>query len=203
MRVRELAVADAWEVIPQQHTDERGSFLEYYRADVLEQAIGHRLSLVQANTSVSVRGSLRGIHFADVPPGQAKYVTCVRGAGLDVVVDLRTGSPTFGMYDAVALDDHERRAVYVAEGLGHAFLALSDDATLVYLCSDGYRPEREHSVHALDPTLAIAWPEDVAPVLSRKDTEAPTLNEAKALGFLPKYDDCVTRYRSMRSKASL
>ncbi len=172
MQVRELTVPDAFEFTPKQHADDRGTFLEYFRADLLEKATGHRLQLVQANCSVSARGSLRGIHYADVPPGQAKYVTCVRGAGLDVVVDVRDGSPTFGAWDAVVLDEHERRAVYVAEGLGHAFLSLTEDATLLYLCSDGYRPTSEHGVDALDPALGISWPTEVTPIRSPKDRAA-------------------------------
>ena len=107
-------------------------------------AVGHRLDLQQANCSVSAAGVLRGIHFADVPPGQAKYVTCVKGAVLDVAIDVRVGSPTFGTWDAVLLDDVDRRAVYLSEGLGHAFLSLEDDSTVLYLCSTGYSPGREH-----------------------------------------------------------
>lgn len=199
MKVRELSVPDAFEFTPQQHRDERGVFLEYFRDHALEEAVGHRLRLVQANCSVSSRGTLRGIHFADVPPGQAKYVTCVRGAGLDVVVDLRVGSPSFGTWDAVTLDEEERRAVYVAEGLGHAFLALSDDATLLYLCSEGYRPAHEHGVSPLDTDLAIDWPADLAPVLSPKDAAAPTLAEAERSGLLPSWDACRAWYAELSS----
>jgi dTDP-4-dehydrorhamnose 3,5-epimerase len=148
---------------------------------------------------VSSRGTLRGVHFADVPPSQAKYVTCVRGSGLDVVVDIRVGSPSFGSWDAVVLDEQDRRAVYVAEGLGHAFLALSDDATLLYLCSAGYAPDREHGVHPLDPDLAIDWPRDVEPLLSAKDAAAPGLAEAQQQGLLPAYDDCLTYYAALRA----
>lgn len=193
-----MSVPDAFEFTPKQHADERGTFLEYFRADLLERATGHRLQLVQANCSVSARGSLRGIHYADVPPGQAKYVTCVRGAGLDVVVDVRDGSPTFGAWDAVVLDEHERRAVYVAEGLGHAFLSLTDDATLLYLCSDGYRPASEHGVDALDPALGISWPSEITPIVSVKDRAAPSLDEARAAGQLPSYDACLSRYQVLR-----
>ncbi|MCZ9337371.1 dTDP-4-dehydrorhamnose 3,5-epimerase, partial [Streptomyces sp. TRM76130] len=102
------------------------------RGAEFREATGYDLSLAQANCSVSRRGVLRGVHFSEVPPGQAKYVTCVRGAVLDVVVDLRTGSPGFGRWEAVRLDDDTRHAVFLAEGLGHAFMALSDDATVVY-----------------------------------------------------------------------
>ncbi|WP_200886814.1 dTDP-4-dehydrorhamnose 3,5-epimerase [Phaeacidiphilus oryzae] len=190
--MRPLGIEGAWEIIPQQHGDSRGLFMEWYRADHLADAVGHPLRLEQANLSVSARGVVRGVHFADVPPSQAKYVTCVRGAVLDVVVDLRVGSPTYGRWEGVRLDDAERRAVYLAEGLGHGFCALSDEATLTYLCSAGYAPGREHGVHPLDPELAIDWPVEAADrVLSAKDAAAPSLAEAKASGLLPRYEDCV------------
>lgn len=141
---------------------------------------------------------LRGLHYADVPPGQAKYVTCVRGAVLDVVADIRVGSPTFGQWEAVRLDDDGRRAVFLAEGLGHAFMALTDDATVVYLCSTGYDPRREHTVDALDPALGITWPDGLTPVLSPKDARAPSLAEAQEAGLLPSYEACRARYARMR-----
>jgi len=102
---------------------------------------------------------VRGIHFADVPPGQAKYVTCPRGAVLDYMVDVRVGSPTFGAVDVVRLDSEHRRAVYLSEGLGHAFLALEDNSTLTYLCSTGYAPGREHGINPVDPGLGLPLPE--------------------------------------------
>lgn len=153
MKFRELSIAGAFEVTPQLHGDPRGLFTEWYRFDRLAEVVGHPLNLAQANLSVSAAGVVRGIHFADVPRGQAKYVTCVRGAVLDVIVDLRVGSPTFGQWEGVRLDDVDRRAVYIPEGLGHGFCALSDDATLSYLCSETYNPTGEHSVHPLDPDL--------------------------------------------------
>lgn len=134
------------------------------------------------------------MHFSDVPPGQAKYVTCVAGAVLDVVVDIRLGSPTFGEWEAVRLDG-SASALYLTEGLGHAFLALTDGATVVYMCSTGYAPHREHGVHPLDPALGIAWPAGVEPLLSAKDAAAPTLAEAEDLGLLPSYEECV-RFRT-------
>jgi dTDP-4-dehydrorhamnose 3,5-epimerase len=197
MRTRALSVLDAYEFTPVQHRDERGVFFESFKAAVLQDAVGHRLKLEQANCSVSSRGTLRGIHFAEVPPSQAKYVSCVAGEGLDVVVDIRVGSPTFGRWDSVLLDQRDRRAVYIAEGLGHAFLALREDTTLLYLCSEGYRPEREHCVNPLDPALGIEWPTDVRPRLSPKDEAAPTLAEAKRSGLLPSYDACRDFYRRL------
>jgi dTDP-4-dehydrorhamnose 3,5-epimerase len=200
MKIRELAVPDAYEVVPVQHGDDRGVFVEWFRDDLFTDAVGHRLDLRQANLSVSAKGSIRGIHFADVPPSQAKYVTCPSGALLDVVVDIRVGSPTFGRWDSVLLDGGDRRAVYVAEGLGHVFMALTDGAVISYLCSAGYTPEREHGVHPLDPAIGIEWPADVIPLLSPKDLAAPTLAEAEAAGLLPSYDDCRAFYAELRSR---
>ena len=197
MKVSELAIPDAYAIHPRQFHDERGVFLEWYRHEALSEAIGHRLNLAQANYSVSRRGSVRGVHYADVPPSQAKYVTCARGAVLDVVVDLRVGSPSFGQWDAIRLDDQEHAAVYVAEGLGHAFVALTDNATVMYLCSAVYNPAGEHGVNPMDPDLDIGWPKDSPLVVSDKDLAAPSLAAALAAGALPKYADCQALYASL------
>jgi dTDP-4-dehydrorhamnose 3,5-epimerase len=191
MKIRPLAIQGAFEITPVQHRDSRGAFLELYRFDALAAAVGHPLDLRQANLSTSDRDVVRGVHFADVPPGQAKYVTCVSGAVLDVVVDVRVGSPTFGTWEAVRLDDQDRRAVYLAEGLGHGLCALSAGATVAYLCSSTYRPGHEHGIDPLDRQLDIAWPAGT-PLLSKKDAEAPSLAEARASGLLPQYADCLT-----------
>lgn len=197
--MRPLDIAGAWVLEPKVFPDNRGSFHEWFRGEEFREATGYDLDLAQANCSVSRRGVLRGVHFADVPPGQAKYLTCVRGAVLDVVVDIRVGSPTYGAWEAVRLDDETHHAVFLAEGLGHAFMALTDDATVVYLCSTGYAPGREHGVHPLDPDLGIAWPQGIEPVLSEKDAAAPTLAEAERSGLLPTYTDCSAYYERLRS----
>lgn len=191
MTLRDLEIAGAVEYTPRQFPDARGVFLEWFQQDPLAEEVGRAFDLAQANCSVSAAGVLRGIHFADVPPGQAKYVTCVRGAVLDVVVDVRVGSPTFGRWDSVLLDDVDRRAVFLAEGLGHAFLSLEDQSTVIYLCSSAYNPASEHGIHPLDPDVGIEWPtvgRDGRPLevtLSDKDREAPGLLEARAGGWLP------------------
>ncbi|WP_449062593.1 dTDP-4-dehydrorhamnose 3,5-epimerase [Planomonospora algeriensis] len=196
-----LSIEGAWTFTPVVHADERGAFLEWYKAGPMEEAVGHPLRLAQANCSVSRRGVLRGVHFADVPPGQAKYVTCVSGEVLDVVVDVRVGSPTFGRWEAVTLDEWSRRGVYLAEGLGHAFMALSEQATVVYLCSEPYAPGREHGIDPLDPELGIAWPAGVEPVLSEKDAKAPSLAEARAAGILPDHAACLAFRDRLRTAA--
>lgn len=188
-----------WIHTPRIHRDDRGLFLEAFRGEDISSAVGHPMSTQQVNCSVSRKGVLRGVHFSDVPPGQAKYVTCVSGAVLDVGVDLRVGSPTFGRWQAVRLDDDTRRGVYLAEGLGHAFLALSDEAVVFYQCSTPYAPGREHGVDPLDPELGIDWPLRAEPVLSPKDAEAPGLSAALEAGLLPDYDDCRARYSAQSS----
>ena len=192
MHIRELGVPHAWQFTPTQHADDRGVFLEWFKAAEFEAATNRRFDLRQSNISVSKRGVVRGIHFADVPTGQAKYVTCVAGSILDVIVDIRVGSPTFGQWDSVVLDDVDRACVFLAEGLGHLFMATSESATVSYLTTDFYRPNSEHGVHPLDKQLALGLPIDA--LLSDRDAAAPTLSEALESGSLPLWQDCLDAY---------
>jgi dTDP-4-dehydrorhamnose 3,5-epimerase len=196
--IRELAVPDSYVLDLVPHGDSRGRFTEWYRADVLAEALGFGLTLAQANHSVSARGVLRGVHFALVPPGQAKYVYCPAGKVLDVIVDIRVGSPTFGVHDAVLLDSEQPRAVYLAEGLGHAFLSLADGTSVTYLVSTSYDPAREFTVSPLDADLDLPWPADVDLELSARDRLAPGLAEARAQGLLPTAEQCAARYAQLR-----
>ncbi|MFB8033184.1 dTDP-4-dehydrorhamnose 3,5-epimerase [Streptomyces sp. NPDC056004] len=198
--MRQLSIAGAWVHEPKVFPDSRGSFHEWFKASELSEAVGHTLRLAQANFSVSSRGTLRGVHFADVPPSQAKYVKCVRGAVVDVIVDIRVGSPTYKQWEAVRLDDVDHHSVYLAEGLGHAFMALTDDASVAYLCSEGYAPGREHGINPLDPELGIEWPQGITPLLSDKDAAAPSLAEAEEQGLLPSYEACQEYYAQLRAR---
>jgi 5-epimerase len=197
----ELAVPGVIEFTPQVFPDPRGEFVAPFQQSTFVDATGHRLQLAQCNHSVSRRGVIRGVHFSDVPPGQAKYVHCARGALLDVAIDVRLGSPTFGRWCSVLLDTKTYRAVYLAEGIGHAFIALADDTMMVYLCSTGYEPAVERTIHPLDPALALPWPSGLEPILSDKDRTAPTLAEAQAAALLPHWSACLTRYTELRSAA--
>jgi dTDP-4-dehydrorhamnose 3,5-epimerase len=199
MQFRRLRVPDAFEFTPRAFPDDRGLFTAPFQEDTFLEAAGHPLRLGQSNHSVSRRGTIRGIHFADTPPGQAKYVYCANGSLLDVIVDVRAGSPTFGQWDAVRLDADRYNAVYLAEGLGHGFIALEDDTAMAYLCSEPYNPGGEHGITPLDAALDLPWPSDIAHVLSEKDRNAPTLAEARDRGLLPAYDDCVAYYDKLRS----
>jgi dTDP-4-dehydrorhamnose 3,5-epimerase len=199
VHIRELSIPDAYEITPKVFADDRGVFLEWYRFDRLEEVVGHSLDLRQANTSVSRRGVVRGIHFADIPPGQAKYVTAAHGAVLDYVVDIRVGSPTFGSWDTVLLDDVSHRAAYLSEGLGHAFVALTENATVSYLVTSTFNPGREHGINPLDAEIGLTFPSEAGePLLSSKDTDAPGLSEAAALGLLPTWAGAKALYESLK-----
>ncbi|OBA80945.1 dTDP-4-dehydrorhamnose 3,5-epimerase [Mycobacterium sp. 1164966.3] len=191
MDVRELDVPGAWEITPALHGDSRGLFFEWLTDREFRAFAGHSLDVRQANCSVSAAGVLRGLHFAQLPPSQAKYVTCVSGSVFDVVVDVRLGSPTFGRWASVLLDDSDRRTIYISEGLAHGFLALQDNSTVMYLCSTEYNPQREHTICAADPALAIEWPlvGGVAASMSDRDAAAPSLEEVCAAGLLPTWEE--------------
>lgn len=188
MKARELDIPGAWEITPQVHGDSRGMFFEWLTDREFTAFAGHRLEVRQANCSVSSAGVLRGLHFAQVPPSQAKYVTCLSGSVFDVVVDIRVGSPTFGRWASAVLDDQDRKSVYISEGLAHGFLALQDNSTVMYLCSAEYNPQREHTIRATDPALSIDWPAGYDLVLSERDAAAPTLEEVGASGLLPTWE---------------
>lgn len=202
MKARELDIPGAWEITPAIHGDSRGLFFEWLTDRGFTALAGHRLDVRQANCSVSSAGVLRGLHFAQLPPSQAKYVTCVSGSVFDVVVDIRLGSTTFGRWDSVLLDDSDRRTIYISEGLAHGFLALQDNSTVMYLCSSEYNPLREHTICATDPTLAIDWPlvGGAAPRLSDRDASAPSLDEVRTSGLLPTWEETERFISRMRSK---
>ena len=170
---------------PTIHADDRGLFLESYTARSLREATGFQLELAQINISVSRKGVVRGLHACKVPPGQAKYVQCVAGEVLDVVVDIDPGSATFGQHDRVILNDTDRRAAFIGgEGLAHGFCVWSESATLVYATSSPFNPGAEFAINPLDPELAIPWSSGNDPSLSEKDRRAPSLREAVSSGLI-------------------
>ena len=201
MTVREMGIPGAWEISPDVHRDDRGLFYELFSQREFAALTGHRLDLHQVNCSVSAAGVLRGLHVAQVPPGQAKYVTCVRGAVFDVAVDVRVGSPTYGRWVFATLDDRERRSVYIAEGLAHGFLALQDDSMVAYLCSSPYAPDRERTIQALDPELAIDWPVTDGLRMTDRDRAAPTLEQVREAGLLPTWQETESFVDGLRRTA--
>ncbi|MFC6090208.1 dTDP-4-dehydrorhamnose 3,5-epimerase family protein [Saccharothrix lopnurensis] len=196
MKARELKIPGAFEFTPSVFPDDRGLFVAPFQAEAFEEAVGHPLRVAQTNHSESRRGVVRGLHYATVPPGQAKYVHCSRGRLLDVMYDLRVGSPTFGEWDAAELSADRFNAVYLPEGLGHALMSLEDGSVASYLCSEGFNPKAERGVHPL--SVELPWPAGIEPVLSPKDAAAPTLEEARAAGLLPSYDACQAWYAQLK-----
>jgi dTDP-4-dehydrorhamnose 3,5-epimerase len=193
-----LGIEGAWVYTPRVFPDDRGTFHEAYRVGEFSEDLGYPLDLRQVNCSVSRQGVVRGIHFTEVPPGQAKYVFCPSGALLDVIVDLRVGSPTFCRWEAVRLDAANRRAAYLEHGLGHAFIALAPMTTAVYLCDSSYAPAVDHEINPLDPDIGIDWPDDVEIIMSDKDAAAPSLAQARESGVLPSYDECMRGAKAKR-----
>ena len=190
MEITPLQIGGAFSITNSIHADERGEFVEWFRADFIQERTGLSFSAVQANLSVSQRGTVRGIHFADVPPGQAKYVTCATGSIEDFVVDIRVGSPTFGQWDSVTLSAEQRNAVLLDVGLGHAFVALEEKTTVTYLVTDHYKPQSEHAINPLDDTLGLDFPLPRTELLiSAKDSQAPTFEEALGSGMLPRWQE--------------
>jgi dTDP-4-dehydrorhamnose 3,5-epimerase len=159
---------------PAMHGDERGFFMETYRADEWARH-GVPTTFVQDNHSRSRRGTLRGIHF-QTSPGQGKLVRVARGRVLDVVVDLRRGSPTFGSWEGIELDDERALQLWIPVGFGHGFCVLSDVADFVYKCTSYYDPATEAGFRFDDPDVGIEWP-DIELLYSERDRSAPRLAE--------------------------
>ncbi|PRY01757.1 dTDP-4-dehydrorhamnose 3,5-epimerase family protein [Allonocardiopsis opalescens] len=200
MRVRQLGLDGSYVFEPKVFPDDRGLFLEVFSQPAFREALGHPLDVAQVNCSTSRRGTIRGIHAVALP-GQARYATCVSGAIVDIVVDVRLGSPTFGRYEPVELTEDNRHVLYMGEGVAHGFAPLTDEATVVYLCSNTWNRDTEIRVHPLDPELALPWP-DAEPILSAEDRAAPSLREAERLGTLPDYAACQARYAELRASAA-
>jgi dTDP-4-dehydrorhamnose 3,5-epimerase len=183
-----LKIQGSWVFTPKKFPDERGSFHEVFKLPLLSETLGFGFEVKQVNQSVSKAGVIRGIHWADVPPGQAKYVSCPKGSIWDVVVDIRVGSPTFGQFDGAVISAENGKSVLIKEGLGHVFLSLEDDTVVNYLCSEPYSPKTEHGINPLDSRLGIPFasmlPGKEFKVIP-KDSEAPSLAEALASGLLP------------------
>ncbi len=170
------SIPDVILVEPKRHGDDRGFFMETFRADAFHEAGVHG-PFVQDNHSMSRRaGVLRGLHFQTPPHPQAKLVRCTRGAILDVAVDIRNGSPTYGAHVAVELSADDARQLYVPVGFAHGFVTLADDTEVQYKVTDYYARECDRAIAWNDPALAIEWPTAIgAPALSEKDAAAPRL----------------------------
>ena len=171
-----LSIEGAWLFESPSHGDDRGYFREWFKSSVVTETLGREFSVSQSNLSRSKKGVVRGIHFSMAPGGQAKWVTCANGSLWDVIVDIRPKSPTFKRWEVVELRAEEGKALFISEGLGHAFLALEDDTVTSYLLTSPYSPKDEFAINPQDPEIAIKWP-DMQLLFSEKDAGAPSLKQ--------------------------
>ena len=186
MSLQELSIAGAYVATHRVFPDERGLFREWFKAEEIA-TIDKDFLVQQANYSKSNRLVIRGIHYSLAPQGQAKVVTCASGAIVDVLIDLRTGSPSYMKIEYVELSEDSGKVVYSPSGVGHGFIVASETAAVVYLTSSGYAPEYEKAICPTDEELGIDWPLAVGEVgiISKADTEAPSLAQVKESGTLP------------------
>jgi dTDP-4-dehydrorhamnose 3,5-epimerase len=189
MKATPLSINGSWKIDFQRFDDNRGYFYESFKDEDFKSQIGRNFVIKQTNTSSSSKGSVRGIHYALVPPSQAKLVQCQRGSIKDYVIDIRVGSPTFGKFEEIELNENSASAVFIEEGLAHAFVALENQTVVTYYVTEKYNPDREKGINPFDKTLNVKWPE-IELVLSEKDKQAITLEEAKNQGLLPSFDEC-------------
>jgi dTDP-4-dehydrorhamnose 3,5-epimerase len=176
MTITELSTRGALLFQPRVYEDERGCFLETFNQEIVDRIGG--ATFVQDNESHSKRGVLRGLHYQVTKP-QGKLVRVVAGEILDVIVDLRKSSPTFGKHCSTVLSGHNRHILWVPEGFAHGFLTLSESAVFVYKCTDRYTPQHERTLIWNDAALGIEWPLDVSPVLSAKDALGLLLRDSE------------------------
>jgi dTDP-4-dehydrorhamnose 3,5-epimerase len=196
MKAQPLKIPGSWKIEFQKFDDNRGFFYESFKEEDFKKLIGRNLNIKQTNTSSSSKGSVRGIHYALVPPSQAKLVQCQRGSIKDYVIDIRVGSPTFGQFEEIELNENSASAVFIEEGLAHAFVALENQTVVTYFVTEKYNPEREKGINPFDKTLNVKWP-DLELILSEKDKQAISLEEAKNQGFLPSFDECKNFIKSI------
>ena len=184
MKIEELGIQGLWLLTSPVHVDERGIFREWFRANDIEKKLGRKFETQQANISSSSRNVIRGIHYSLGEHGQGKLITCVSGAIWDVVVDLRSDSPSFKQWIGTTLDSGTGQALLISEGLGHGFLSLADDTLVSYLMTSPYSPNEEHGINPFDPDLCISWP-NINPIMSLKDKNAPFLKTLENERRLP------------------
>lgn len=188
MKFNQFAIDGAWLAESDVHADNRGNFSEWFKKSDIEMATGFNFEAAQANISTSNKGTLRGIHYSLAQSGQAKWVTCVSGSILDVIVDIREGSPTYGKYETIKLEPKLGKSILIEPGLGHGFIALEDSSSVAYLLSSQYSPVDEYEINPFDSQIGINWSIEItAAIISEKDRNAPSLETQKANGKLPKY----------------
>lgn len=200
MQVTELEIPGVWSFVPEAFFDSRGVFSVWFDAKIFQDAVGYEFAVGQTNHSVSRLGTVRGIHFAQVPPGQGKYVFCPQGRIIDVAVDIRIGSPTFGENVMTEISSENRRCVFLAAGIGHAYYVCEDNSVLSYLCSERYNPQREFGVSPFDSRTHIPWPDEHPLFVSERDQNAMSIDSAVESRILPTMLECENFYQTLKEK---
>ena len=182
MKFTPQSITDVVLIEPTVHGDNRGYFIETFRQDLFEEAVGYQINFIQDNESKSTKGVLRGLHYQLPPYPQAKLVRVIKGSVLDVAVDIRKSSPTFGQHVSVELTADNKHQLFVPHGFAHGFIVLSDNATFTYKADNYYAPEHDRGIAFDDQDLAIDWRLPLESLqLSEKDRKQPTLANAKDL----------------------
>lgn len=189
MELTPLGIEGAWVADSPLWSDDRGFFREWFKREEIFSKTGIDFSVQQANISISNKGVIRGIHYSLAPEGQAKWVTCVTGSIIDVIIDIRPNSPTYKRIEYIELKSNQSRSLLIGKGLGHGFISLENKSSVSYLLSSPYSAKMEFGISPTDETLKINWHLEVAGVtgviFSPKDANAPTLEELKLSGKLP------------------
>ena len=185
MKIERLDINGVWLGQSPILADERGQFREWFKAKDFSEATGRKFDVQQSNISSSKKGALRGIHYSIAQEGQGKWVTCVVGSIWDVVVDIRPSSPTYKKWIGMELSEGDGKSIFVSEGLGHAFISLEENSVVSYLLTTAYSSSEEFDINPFDPELAIEWPKSLTPIMSAKDSSAPSLCARFLEGKLP------------------
>jgi dTDP-4-dehydrorhamnose 3,5-epimerase len=197
MRGIELGIKGSWQIELDPFVDDRGTFFESFKLNSLEKITNRKFDIKQSNTSISKIGSIRGIHFAQLPPSQAKYIQCTSGSILDFVIDVRLGSPTFAKHISVELAGDSHKAIFIEEGLAHAFIALEENTKVTYFVNQYFNPNNEKSISPFDEDISIEWG-DLQYILSEKDKRSDSLKEMERANKLPNYKDCTKYIESLK-----
>lgn len=196
MNFTPLEISGSWLIDLKKFDDNRGYFFESFRFDLIRDSLNRKFEVKQSNTSISHKGSLRGIHYALKVPSQAKYIQCLQGSILDFIIDIRLDSPTFGKYQSVELNSNKPQAVFIEEGLAHAFVSLIDNSLVTYYVNQVFNPTNEKGINPLDKTLSIDWPK-LELKLSTKDANEISLENAETQNLLPRYAEMKDYIKSL------
>jgi len=196
MNFRPLEIKGAWLIESQLWNDERGLFQEWFKHEEVLSNTGINFSVQQANISISKKGVIRGIHYSLAPGGQAKWVSCAHGSIIDVIVDIRPNSPTYKKIEYIHMKATDGKAILIGEGLGHGFVSLEETSAVTYLLNSPYMPNLEYEINPNDPELAINWDHignaGTEKLISKKDSNAPTLEQRRLDNLLPLQNKVMT-----------